>query len=167
MASYLEPENVNNFITTRDPPKRRMKDTLFTSHRSTVEPMMIEKDRKATLQAIHTMAVNQAVTSLRRNVVLDDRPPLINISEKERTRRERTTLAQLRSGNCSLLGSYKSRISNDTSLDVCADCGKTPLDVKHQLPSSSNDNDTVGLLEQTSGRNPGSQLSRGRSTRLR
>ena len=108
-----------------------MKEILFTRHRSTVEPMMIAKDRKATLQAIYTMAVSQAVTSLRRNVVLDDRPPLINISENELTRRERTTIAQLRSGHCSLLGSYKSRISKDASLDVCADCGKTPHDVKH------------------------------------
>ena len=43
------------------------------------------------------MAVNQAVTSLRGNVVVEDRPPLINISEKELIRKERTTLAQLRS----------------------------------------------------------------------
>ena len=114
-----------------DPPKRRMKETLFTRHRSTVEPMIITKDKKATLQAIHTMAINQAVTSLRRNVVLDDRPPLINISEKELTRREHTTLAQLRSGHCKLLGSYMSRISKDASLDVCADCSNTPHDVNH------------------------------------
>ena len=87
-ARCLEPENVNNSITTRDPPKRRMKETLFTKHRSSVEPMMIAKDRKAILQAIHTMAVNQDVTSLRRNVVLDDRPPLINISENAPTRAE-------------------------------------------------------------------------------
>ena len=116
LARCLEPENVNNSITTRDPPKRRMKETLFTRHRSTVEPMMIAKDRKATLQVIHTMADNQAVTSLRWNVVLDDRPPLINISEKDLTRRERTTLAQLRSGHCRLLGTYKSKISKDASL---------------------------------------------------
>ena len=30
---------------------------------------------------------------------------------------------------CRLIGSYKS--SKDDSLDVCADCGKTPHDVKH------------------------------------
>ena len=72
-----------------------------------------------------------AVNSLGRNVVLDDRPPAINISEKELTRKERTTLAQLRSGHCSLLGSYKIRISKDVNLDVCADCGMTPHDVKH------------------------------------
>ena len=54
LARCLEPENVNNSITTRDTPKRRLKETLFTRHRSTVEPMMIAKDRKSTLQAIHT-----------------------------------------------------------------------------------------------------------------
>ena len=85
----------------------------------------------STLCRLHTMAVNQAVTSLGRNVLLDDRPPPIKISEKELTQKERTTLAQLRSGHCRLLGSYKSRISKDVSLDVCADCGKTPHDVKH------------------------------------
>ena len=92
---------------------------------------MIAKDRKTTLQAIHTMAVNQDVNSLGRNVVLDDCPPAINISEKELTRKERTTLAQLRSGHCRLLGSYNSRISKDVTLGVCAACGKTPHDVKH------------------------------------
>ena len=131
LARCLEPDNVKFCITTREPPKRMMKETLFTRHRSAVEPLMIAKDRKTTLQAIHITAVNQAVTSLGRNVVLDDRPPVINISEKELTRKERTTLAQLRSGHCRLLGSYKSRISKDVSLDVCADCGKTPHDVKH------------------------------------
>ena len=131
LARCLKPANVNISITTREPPKRIMKETLFTRHRSAVEPLMIAKDRKTTLQAIHPMAVNQAVTSLGRNVVLDDRPTAINISQKELTRKERTTLAQLRSGHCRLLGSYKSRISKDVSLNVCADCGKTPHDVKH------------------------------------
>ena len=68
LARCLEPENVNNSITTRDPPRRRMKETLFTRHRSIVEPM-IANDRKATHQAIHNMPVNQTVTSLRRNLV--------------------------------------------------------------------------------------------------
>ena len=108
-----------------------IKETLFTRHRSAVEPLMIAKDRKTTRQAIHTMAVNQAANSLGRNLVLDDRPPAINISEKELTRKERTTLANLRSGHCRLLGSYKSRISKDVILDVCAECGETPHDVKH------------------------------------
>ena len=129
LARCLKPENVNNSITTSDT-KRRMKETLFTRHRSTVKPMIIAKDR-TTPQAIHTKAVNQAVNSQRRNVVLDDRPPLINISEKELTRKERTTFAQLRSGHCRLLGSYKSRIKKNAILNICADCVKTQHDVKH------------------------------------
>ena len=82
LARCLEPENVNFSITTREPHKRMMKETLFTRHFSAVEPLMIAPDRKTTLQAIHTMAVNQDVTSLGRNVVLHDHPPEINISER-------------------------------------------------------------------------------------
>ena len=92
---------------------------------------MVEKDRKVTLQALHTDAVNKAVKIHERNVVLDGRPPPINNSEKELTIKEHSTLAQLRSGYCRLLGSYKSRIKKDASLNVCADCGMTLHDVKH------------------------------------
>ena len=63
MAGCLDLGNVSHSITTRDTPKRQMKETLFTRHHNTVEPMMIEKDRKATPQAIHTDAINQAINS--------------------------------------------------------------------------------------------------------
>ena len=95
--------DVSNSITTRDAPMRRKKDTLFTRHHITVEPIMIAKDMKVTLQAIYTNAVNQAVNSQERNFVLDDHPPLINNPEKYLTRKERMTLTQLRSGHCRLL----------------------------------------------------------------
>ena len=108
-----------------------MKETLSTRHRNTVELMMLVDNRKATLQAIHTDAVNKAVKDQKKNIVLDGLPHPINDSGKDLTRKERATLAQLRSGNCKLLGSYKRRIKKDTSLNVWADCGKTPHDVKH------------------------------------
>ena len=57
----LEPENVCHSITSKETHKRRMKETLFTRHRNTVEPMMLSENRKATLQAIHTDTVNKAV----------------------------------------------------------------------------------------------------------
>ena len=63
--------------------------------------------------------------------MIDGRPPPISSAEKELTRRERSTLAQIRSGHSRLLGSYKSRIKKDTSLNVCADCGTTQHDAKH------------------------------------
>ena len=131
LARCLEPGNVCHPITTRAAPERRMKETLYTKHRNTVEPMMVNNDRKATLQALHTDAVDKAVRSQERNVVLDGRPPPISSSEKELSRRERSTLAQLRSGHCRLLGSYKSRIKKDASLNVCSDCGTSPHDVTH------------------------------------
>ena len=82
-----------------------MKETLYTRHRNTVEPMMVKNDRKATLQALHTDAVDKAVKCHERNVVLDGPPPLMSSAEKELTRMERSTLVQLRSGHCRLLGS--------------------------------------------------------------
>ena len=112
LARCLEPGNVCHPITTRAPPERQMKETLYTRHRN--------NDRKATLQALHTAAVVKAVQCHERNVVLDGRPPPINNSEQELTRKERLTLAQLRSGHCRLLGSYKSRIKKDASLETAA-----------------------------------------------
>ena len=131
LARCLEPGNVCHSITTRETPKtskRRMKETLFTRHRNTVEPMMLADNRKEIFHAIHTDAVNKAVKDQKKNIVLDDLPHPINDSERDITRKERATLAQLRSRYCKLLGSYKSRIKKDASLDVC---GKTPHDVKH------------------------------------
>ena len=152
-------------ITSREIPKRRMKETLFTRHRSAVEPMMIAKDRKATLQAIHTKAINQAGNSQGRNVVLDDRPPLINISEKELTRGESMTLAQLRPLAPTRAESVRMLAS---AFAPTAARHHTMLSISSiaQL-ISSNDNDTVGLMEQTGGCHPGTHLFRGRSARLR
>ena len=87
-----------------------MKETIFTRHSNTVESIILVDNRKTTLQAIHTDAVNKAVNDQKKNIVLDDRPRPINDSEKDLTRNEPATLAQLRSGYCILLGSYKSRI---------------------------------------------------------
>ena len=60
-ARCLEPGNVCHSITTRETPKRLMKETLFTRHHNSVEPIMLADNRKATLQAIHTDIVNKVV----------------------------------------------------------------------------------------------------------
>ena len=57
LARCLEPGNVCHSITTRETPKIRMKETLFTRHHTTVEPMMLADNRKTALHAIHTDAV--------------------------------------------------------------------------------------------------------------
>ena len=92
LAGGLEPGNVCHSITTRETPKRRMKETLFTRHRNTIEPMMLADNGKSTLQAVNTDTVNKAVKDQKNNIVLDDLPPPINDSEKDLTRKERATL---------------------------------------------------------------------------
>ena len=87
VARCLEPGNVCHSITTMDTPKRRMKEKLFTRHRNTVEPMMLANNRKATLQAIHSDAVNKAVKDRKNNIVLDSLPHPINDSENNLTRK--------------------------------------------------------------------------------
>ena len=52
---------------------------------------MVKNDKKATLQALHAAAVVKAVQCHERNVVLDGRPPPISNSEKELSRKERST----------------------------------------------------------------------------
>ena len=83
LARYLEPGNVCHSITTRETTKRRMKETLFTRHPNTVEPMMLVDNRKATLQAIHTDGVNKAVKDQKKNIMSDGLPHPINDSEKK------------------------------------------------------------------------------------
>ena len=78
LARCLDAENICHSITTRETPKRRMKETLFTRHHNTVEPMMLADNRKAELQAIHTDAVNKAVKHHKKIIVLDDLPHPIN-----------------------------------------------------------------------------------------
>ena len=126
LARCLEPGSVCHSITTRETPKRRMKETLFSRHRNTVEPMMLANNRKATLQTIHSDAIKKGCQRSLKKIVLDGLPHPIDDSEKDLTRKEHATLAQLRSGYCKLLGSHKSRIKKDASLDVCADCDNTP-----------------------------------------
>ena len=52
---------------------------------------MVEKDRKTTLQALLTGAVDKPVKNHEINVVLDGRHPPISNSEKDLSRKERST----------------------------------------------------------------------------
>ena len=54
LARYLEPENVNFSITTREPPKRMMKETLFTRHHSFL--MLVEDARGDPLEEAYYRA---------------------------------------------------------------------------------------------------------------
>ena len=63
-GSKLSPSLFSFYIADMPTPTEPVKRVCYARHRSAVEPLMIAKDRKTTLQTIHTMSVNQAVTSL-------------------------------------------------------------------------------------------------------
>ena len=110
----LDTENVCNYITKMDLPPREMNEAIFTRHYQTVLPLLAN-NRKDTLQALHTSFVNTAIGNMKDNRVLNNRPPPINDEETLSSRRQRTTLSQLRSRHCKLLNSYKKRLKQSDS----------------------------------------------------
>ena len=107
LVQCMDTENVCHHITKMDlPPRKWMKETIFTRHYQTVSPRLANY-RKDTLQALHTSFVNTAIDNMKDNRVLNNRSPPINDEETLLSRRQRTPLSQVRSGHCKLLNSYK------------------------------------------------------------
>ena len=80
------------------------------------------------LRSIHSQAVVDAQSNFVPNRVLGTTPPELSSFECYLSRSIHTTLAQLRSGHCRLLNSYKARITAGVT-DVCPDCGVAPHSV--------------------------------------
>ena len=116
-----------------------MKETIFTRHNQTVLPLLTN-NRKDTLEALYTSFVNTAIENMKDTRVLNNRSPPINDEETFLSRRQRTTLSQLRSGHCKLLNSYKNRLKQSDS-SSCPDCGMDPQDVPHLFDCTAHPND--------------------------
>ena len=159
LASCLEPGNLCHPITARAIPERQMKETLYTRHRNTVEPMMVKNDRKTTLQALHTAAVVKAVQCHERNVVLDGRPPPISNSEKELTRKDRSTKIRILWTPGLLQEQNQEGCKPRRLCRLRHDASSWQASLR--FPGSPDYTDTVRPMEQTDGRCPGTQLSRG------
>ena len=115
-----------------------MKKIIFTRHYQTMLPLL-ENNRKDTLQALHTSFVNTAIDNMKDNRVLNNRPPPISDEETLLSRRQRTTLSQLRSGHCKLLNSCKKRLKQSDS-SSCPDCGMDPT-VPQRFDCTAHPND--------------------------
>ena len=87
-----------------------------------------------------TSFINTAIDNMKDNRVLNNRPPSINDEETLLSKRQRTTLSQLRSGHCKLLNSYKKRLKQSDS-SSCPDCGMDPQDVSHLFDCMAHPND--------------------------
>ena len=117
LVQCLDTENVCYNITKMDLPPRKMKKTIFTRHNQTVLPLQ-ERHTPGTSQLI----CQYSIDNMKDNRVLNNRPPPINDDETLLSRRQRTTLSQLRSGHCKLLNSYKKRLKQSDS-SSCPDYG--------------------------------------------
>jgi len=85
---------------------------------------------EVSLRNLHSQAVVDAQSNFVPNRILGTTPPELSSFECYLSRSVRTTVAQLRSGHCRLLNSYKAR--------VCPDCGVAPHSIEHlfQCPAA-------------------------------
>ena len=85
---------------------------------------------KKVLKTLHTEAVSATLQSYQPNRILATQPPEINPEELKLSRKERTSLARLRSGFSRSLMSYMSRIDPEVQ-DECPLCNISPHDTPH------------------------------------
>ncbi|XP_054727439.1 uncharacterized protein LOC129237065 [Anastrepha obliqua] len=96
----------------------------------TDRPLQDETVYRQTINDIHQETLTIFLSSRPPNAVIGVQPPPIADEELQLPRESRVILAQLRSGYCSRLNSYLSRIDPDI-LNICPACEGTPHDTNH------------------------------------
>ena len=112
-----------------------MKQTLATKHSDKINRFLTNGtldpgDYKKSLDTLHTEAVSNTIAKLGKNPILDTNPPPIASSESRLSRKQRSTLAQLRSGQCHLLNDYLVLTGRKQSA-LCPECLIRRHTVKH------------------------------------
>ena len=151
LATFLQPDHASFPIVAANSGPREIRQTLQRSFRETrefhggqqriptsfMEPIRNQLvdgcilDIKATRKVIHTHAVEEAIEARKPNRVLGaPAPDVSDFDERDMSRRERTTLAQLRTGFCSALNGYLHDIGASDS-PLCPCCRQTEHTVQH------------------------------------
>ena len=112
-----------------------MKNTLQSKHLSSVASHLNNGSTdpatyRATLTAIHTEAVSRTVASHSFSRILGSARPAISPSESTLSQAERSTLAQLRSGQCHHLLDYQLKVGRSPTA-VCPECRFRRHTVEH------------------------------------
>ena len=113
-------------VVRQPPGPRRMKQTLSSKHSSKIDRFLTNgildpADYKPALKTLHTEAVANTIAKLDNNPLLDAPPPPIASSETRLNRKQRSTLAQLRSGQCHFLNDYQVLTGRAQSA-LCPEC---------------------------------------------
>ena len=122
-------------VLRQNPGPRRMKQTLATKHSNKINRFLTNGildpgDYKKSLDTLHTEAVTNTIAKLSKNPILESNPPPIASSESRLSRKQRSTLAQLRSGQCHLLNDYLVLTGRKQSA-LCPECLIRRHTVKH------------------------------------
>ena len=120
-----------------EPPPRQMKGTLDLKYATDVDTILqtipaTSANKTRILKTIHTSHVTAYRESLEPNKVLNTHPPRIALEEQTLSRTERCILAQLRSGYCNKLNSYKHRV-DDNVPETCQRCNRNVDDTTAHL----------------------------------
>ena len=115
---------------------RRMKQTIYiaTKNSDKIGPFLTNgtldpADYRNSHTSLHTDAVANTISKLGANPILGTLPPAIAASETTLTRRQRSTLSQLRSGQCHLLNYYLV-LTGCSNSAICPEC----LIWRHTVP---------------------------------
>ena len=105
---------------------RNMKHTLHSKYGETISRFVTDgaidpAQYQKILDELHTEAVRKTISKLEPNPILDAPPPPISRSEETLTRKQRTALSQLRSGQCQLLCDYQV-LTGRTQSALCPEC---------------------------------------------
>ena len=147
LATCLQPNHVSLPIVSSDSGPRRKKQTLQTYLGDQVNDLLVNgyvEDIKEARSTIHTRAVRAAIRSRRPNRVLSRAAPDVDEGEVNLPRAARTTLAQLRSGYCSALNTFKERI-NVTPSALCPCCRLEDHTTQHIFECPDNPTDLTPL----------------------
>jgi len=142
-ASALRPTHPSNLLVTAQPgPRPARAGLLQTKVAADVSGLTeaegsIDPERyKETIKNIHTNAVSNHLVSRPPNKILQLPAPDISASEVDLPRLHRTTLAQLRSGQCSRLLNYRNTIGLSPT-DICPECRSEPHTTPHLFHCSA------------------------------
>ena len=113
LLSCSRPSHPSNAVVSLPiGPRGDKKKTLQFVHSSHIAPLLVNGVADPStygrdLKKIHTDSVAATISKLGNNSVLEARPPRISPSEKTLPRIQRTTLAQLRNGQCKRLKDFQ------------------------------------------------------------
>ena len=136
LAGALRPTHPSLALVTQDPGPRPRIPLLQSAFRQGIAEFLEDDGtadpscHRSTISGIHTAAVASHLANRSVNKVLLRQAPRISPSETTLPRHFRTTLSQLRAGQCSRLNSYRQAIGiSDTAL--CPECNAAPHTTDH------------------------------------